>query len=78
MIKKILYLSPTYEGRIHDKTICDEEQIEFDLPVGLWVDLGFIGLMPDNADVKIPVKKPKKENYLPKKRLLTDRCQANG
>jgi len=64
MIKKILYLSPTYEGRIHDKTICDEEQIGFDLPVGLWVDLGFVRLNPNNADVKIPIKKPKKRELL--------------
>ena len=60
MIKKVLYLSPTYEGKVHDKSICDEEQIKFDVPVTLWEDLGFIGLEPDNAVVKRPIKKPYK------------------
>ena len=61
---KVLYLSPTYEGKAHDKTICDEEQIKFGVPVVLWEDLGFIGLDPDNADVRRPVKKPKKRELL--------------
>ena len=59
LIKMVLYLSPTYKGKKHDKTICDLEHIKFDVPVVLWEDLGFIGLNPDNADVRRPVKKPK-------------------
>ena len=51
----VLYLSPTYEGKRHDKTICDLEEIKFDVPVVLWEDLGFIGLNPDNADIRRPV-----------------------
>jgi len=61
MIKKVLYLSPTYEGKAHDKSICDEEQIKFDVPIILWEDLGFIGLEPENADVRRPIKKPRKK-----------------
>jgi len=61
MIKKVLYLSPTYQGKAHDKNICDEEQIKFEVPVILWEDLGFIGLNPDNADVRRPMKKPRKK-----------------
>ena len=61
MIKKVLYLSPTYEGKAHDKRICDEEQIKFDVPIILWEDLGFIGLEPENADVRRPIKKPRKK-----------------
>jgi len=60
LIKIVLYLSPTYEGKAHDKSICDEEQIKFDLPITLWEDLGFLGLNPDNAEVKRPIKKPRK------------------
>ena len=60
LIKTVLYLSPTYEGKAHDKSICDEEEIRFDVPVTLWEDLGFIGLDPDNAVVKRPIKKPRK------------------
>ena len=61
---KVLYLSPTYEGKAHDKHICDEEQIRFDVPVILWEDTGFIGLNPDNADVRRPIKKPRKRELL--------------
>ena len=60
LIKIVLYLSPTYEGKAHDKSICDEEQIKFDLPITLWEDLGFLGLNLDNAEVKRPIKKPRK------------------
>ena len=62
LIKKVLYLSPTYEGKAHDKSICEEEQIKFEVPVILWEDLGFIGLNPDNADVRRPIKKPLKKD----------------
>ena len=60
LIKIVLYLSPTYKGKAHDKSICDEEQIKFDVPIILWEDLGFLGLNPDNAEVKPPIKKPRK------------------
>ena len=60
LIKIVLYLSPTYEGKAHDKSICDKEQIKFDVPITLWEDLGFLGLNPDNAEVKRPIKKPRK------------------
>ena len=61
---RVLYLSPTYEGKVHDKRICDEEQIKFDVPVILWEDTGFIGLNPDNADVRRPIKKSGKRELL--------------
>jgi hypothetical protein len=61
MTNRVLYLSPTYEGTAHDKSTCDEEQIKFDVPVILWEDLGFVGLNPDNADVRRPIKKPRKK-----------------
>ena len=64
MNNKVLYLSPTYEGKIHDKKICDEEQIKFEVPIILWEDTGFIGLNPENAEVKRPVKKPRKRDLL--------------
>jgi hypothetical protein len=71
MIKKVLYLSPTYEGKAHDKSICDEEQIKFDVPITLWEDLGFLGLDPENTDVKRPIKKP------PKRELDADQKAFN-
>jgi len=64
MINKVLYLFPTYEGKAHDKKICDEEQIKFEVPVILWEDTGFVGLNPDNAEVKRPMKQPRKRELL--------------
>jgi hypothetical protein len=64
LINIVLYLSPTYRGKSHDKSICDQEEIRFDVPVVLWEDLGFIGLNPDNAEIKRPIKKPKKRELL--------------
>lgn len=57
--QEILYLSPTEEGSIHDKTIADEYPIN--LPFGsiLKQDLGFVGHKPDGVIVEQPYKKPK-------------------
>ena len=70
MNNKVLYLSLTYEGSVHDKNICDEEQIRFDLPVVLWQDFGFIGLNPDNAQMYCPIKKPKGKELLPEQKAF--------
>lgn len=55
----ILYLSPTYPGSVHDKTLCNEEQFGFSKKVLLWLDLGFYGLHLENAHLILPHKKPK-------------------
>jgi hypothetical protein len=55
----ILYLSQTWEGKMHDKRICDEEEIEFFKKCILWLDTGFEGYNPENAEIKRPKKKPK-------------------
>jgi len=61
MNNKILYLSQTYEGSVHDKTICDEEAIHFIKTVCLWSDSGFEGFNPENAIISRPKKKPRKK-----------------
>ena len=57
--KKILYLSATYEGSVHDKKICDEEPFEFQQEIELLQDLGYQGHSPKNAVIQIPVKNSK-------------------
>lgn len=57
--RKILYLSSTYEGSIHDKKICDEEPFDFAEEIELLQDLGFQGHTPKNAIVKMPVRQSK-------------------
>lgn len=56
----IHYLSPTENGRMHDKKIADEYPLL--LPVGsvLRQDLGFIGHAPSGVLVEQPFKKPRK------------------
>jgi hypothetical protein len=57
--QKILYLSSTYSGSVHDKTIADEQNIEFHRTIELLQDTGFQGFKPKNAEVIQPLKKPK-------------------
>jgi hypothetical protein len=57
--KRILYLSDTYEGSVHDKKIATEAAIHFEQTVELWQDTGFQGFEPANATIVQPVKKPK-------------------
>jgi hypothetical protein len=59
--KKILYLSPTVEGKMHDKALAEETELHFP-PTGLLMqDLGFLGFAPDNVEVLMPVKKPRNQ-----------------
>lgn len=55
----ILYLSPTYEGSVHDKKICDEEPFDFEKEINLLQDCGFQGHAPINAIIHMPIKKSK-------------------
>lgn len=56
---KILYLSETYEGSVHDKKICDEEPFEFQQEIELLQDLGYQGHAPENAVIQMPAKSSK-------------------
>ena len=58
---RILYLSWTYEGSVHDKAICDEEELNFSKKVFLWLDSGFEGFNPEKAIINRPKKKPRKK-----------------
>ena len=59
MGRKILYLSDTYEGSMHDKKICDEDPFDFQKEIELLQDLGYLGHAPKNAKVQMPVKRTK-------------------
>ena len=61
MNNRILYLSPTYQGNVHDKSICDEEGLNFSKNVILWLDNGFEGYNPQKAIINRPKKKPRKK-----------------
>ena len=56
MEKKILYLSPTYGGRVHDKAMCTNDELTITQEVNLFIDLGFQGFASEKAKVIIPHK----------------------
>jgi DDE superfamily endonuclease len=55
----VRYLSETYPGRIHDKRICDIEELIFPLEINLFQDTGFQGYQPPGVTIYQPKKKPK-------------------
>ena len=55
----LLYISPSFEGATHDKTIWEQLQIEPG-PVNWLADLGFLGIDKEHPNVVLPFKKPKK------------------
>jgi hypothetical protein len=57
--REVIYLSQTYEGKVHDKKICDEEELLFPDGIILYQDSGYQGFKPDGVEVKMPVKKPR-------------------
>lgn len=58
---EILYLSPTYAGSVHDKSICDYESLSFLKKISVIVDLGFKGLASEKAQIIMPYKRKKKQ-----------------
>lgn len=57
--KKIKVLSPTSEGKKHDKALADEQSYTFPNKSKLWKDTGFQGYEPVNTTTFQPTKKPK-------------------
>ena len=57
--RKIKGLSPTCEGKKHDKKLADEQELEFPEGSKLSQDTGFQGYQPKNATIIQPKKKPK-------------------
>lgn len=57
--RRILWLSRTSEGSMHDKKICDNQPIHFPPGIKLWQDTGFLGHNPKNVKVMMSTKKPK-------------------
>ena len=57
---RILYLSATVAGSIHDKALADEMELEFLPQQSLLLDLAFMGYQPEGAQTILPFKKPAK------------------
>ena len=57
--ERILFLSKTYPGSVHDKTILEQERWVFPQGIAVHQDLGFLGHKPEGIAIKMPVKKPR-------------------
>ena len=59
--KKILLITPTKHGRVHDKKMADKNMIASRLPeaVSLLVDSGFQGIQKQHHNTLMPKKKPR-------------------
>lgn len=75
MRTEILYLSPTYPGRVHDKMICDTEELLFEKKTSVFVDLGFLGLTSAIAQIVLP-HKHKKNKELSQEEKLQNKWQS--
>lgn len=56
---RVVFLSGTYAGSKHDKTIVDEEGWIFPAGITLHQDLGFKGHTPWGVHVQMPERKPR-------------------
>ncbi len=64
----VRYLSETYPGRVHDKHICDGEELVFPPDIGLFQDTGFQGYHPAGVHIYQPKKKPKGKELTPEEK----------
>jgi hypothetical protein len=66
---KIKGLSPTVEGKRHDKKVADDQALTFPPGSTLWKDTGFQGYEPAGVQTFQPTKKPKGRDLTPQQRL---------
>jgi hypothetical protein len=66
--RKIKVLSPTVEGKMHDKKLADEQHIPFPPGSSLWKDTGYQGYEPDDVLTFQPKKKPKGGELTPQQK----------
>jgi len=57
--RRVEYLGGTWEGKKHDKKICDEEGHEFPEGSTLYKDTGYQGYEPAGVNTRQPKKKPR-------------------
>lgn len=59
---KVVFVSETYCGSVHDKAICDGEAYQFPEGSTLWQDTGFQGFVPPGVRLRQPKKKPRNQS----------------
>jgi hypothetical protein len=71
--RKIKVLSPTVEGKQHDKKLADEQAIPFPPGSKLWQDTGYQGYRPENVETFQSKKKPRGGELTPEEKA----CNAH-
>ena len=61
-------MSPTHEGKKHDKKICDEEEYQFPDGIILRKDTGYQGYEPAGVVTEHPIKSSKKNPLTPEQK----------
>jgi DDE superfamily endonuclease/Helix-turn-helix of DDE superfamily endonuclease len=57
--KRVLFLSPTKHGRVHDKKLLDKSVLHIPEEISVLADTGFQGLQKQHGNTLIPAKKPR-------------------
>ena len=55
----VLFLGNTYEGKTHDKTILEEDEVRFTEKIDGYLDLAYLNVKIKNMTAIMPHKKPK-------------------
>jgi len=66
--RKIKVLSPTVEGKLHDKKLAEEQALPFPPGSKLWKDTGYQGYEPQNVQTYQPKKKPRGGELTPEEK----------
>ena len=64
--KRVVYLSPTVAGRVHDKALADQSELSLPADALLIQDSGFQGYAPPGVAILQPYKKPRGRELAPK------------
>jgi DDE superfamily endonuclease/Helix-turn-helix of DDE superfamily endonuclease len=57
--KRILFLSPSKHGKVHDKKLLAKAELHIPESVTILADTGLIGLQKEHTNTLLPAKKPK-------------------
>jgi hypothetical protein len=68
--QRVIYLSQTSSGKVHDKRLCDEEGYGFPFRSQLFKDTGFQGYEPPSVLTFQPKKKPRTHELTAAERFM--------
>lgn len=74
--KRILWLSKTCDGHVHDKKIQDEQPLTLSKGITLWQDTSFLGHNPKDVTVKCRQRNPRVKSYRMLKKRKTEKSQV--